>query len=440
MELSFMSTYLFFNIASECWGILLCITCTICALIMSVERECNKRYFIRLFLCDSVVLAADVAGLLMDGRATDYASAWNLIANTVLYIASFLLLTFFTDYLNDEVEACTGRTMYWKYGVRVICYAEMLLALLNVCVPVFFVIDAANTYQRASFFWVSQSAGILVSVVNEGLVLGAHRKLGRGKTLCLTLYNVLPIFAMLIQLLFYGISLLNITTTLLLMICFLAMMSETNRLIYDQRMTLARQETELAESRAQIMLSQIQPHFLYNALNSIYYLCGKDPKTAQKAVGDFADYLRMNLDSLKTKDNIPFAMELKHIQTYLWLEQLRFDERLNVVYDIQCRDFLLPVLTVQPIVENAVKHGICSRPEGGTVTISTRERKDHYEISVVDDGVGFVPGTKKEDGRSHIGLQNVIQRVQMEIHGEVEVESTPEVGTSITIRIPKGDQ
>jgi len=434
-----MTSFLYFNVASELWGVLLCITCIVCALMMSAGKNSMRRYFIHLFLCDAVLLTSDAIGLLFDGRPGVMAYTIVLTANTVLFVFSFLLLTLFTDYVSDLIEECAGKSRGWKLAARTICYALMLLTLVNMFRPVFFCINENNMYQRSSLFWLSQVAGIVIALINEILVIYNYRKLSRVKVVCLSMYTICPIISMLIQLRFYGLSLLNITTTVLLMVCFLSMMFETNQLIYDQRLALARQETELAESRAQVMLSQIQPHFLYNSLNSIYYLCGKDPKLAQKAVGDFADYLRMNLDSLKTKENIPFAMELKHIQTYLWLEHLRFDDRLNVVYDIECRDFLLPVLTIQPLVENAVKHGICCRPEGGTVTLATRETSDCYEITVSDNGVGFDPKVKKKDGRSHIGLQNVISRIEMEIHGTVEVNSVIGSGTSITVRLPKGD-
>ena len=108
----------------------------------------------------------------------------------------------------------------------------------------------------------------------------------------------------------------------------------------------------------------IRPHFIYNTLNSIRTLIRLDPKAAQQAVYDFSIYLRSNLENMGERDLIPFADELCHIRAYLDIEKIRFEERLNVVMDIQASMFLVPPLSIQPLVENAVKHGICTRMSG----------------------------------------------------------------------------
>ena len=194
-------------------------------------------------------------------------------------------------------------------------------------------------------------------------------------------------------------------------------------------------EKELEESRIAITLSQIQPHFLYNSLSSISALC-RDAPEAQAALSDFADYLRGNMDSLASREQIPFAQELRHIETYLRLEKLRFGELLRVEYDIQASDFLLPPLTVQPIVENAVKHGACQKREGGTVILRTRREGSVVTITVEDDGVGFDTERPPRDGRSHVGIQNVRSRLRQMAGGELEIRSVPGAGTTAVITLP----
>lgn len=117
-------------------------------------------------------------------------------------------------------------------------------------------------------------------------------------------------------------------------------------------------EKELENSRISLMISQMQPHFLYNVLNTIYHLCGREPETAQEAISTFSDYLRNNMGALEKKELVPFDEELRHIKTYLQLEKIRFGDELAIEYDIEVTNFFLPVLTVQPLVENAVEHGI----------------------------------------------------------------------------------
>ncbi len=199
-------------------------------------------------------------------------------------------------------------------------------------------------------------------------------------------------------------------------------------------------EAELAESQFDAAMSQIQPHFLYNALGSIYYLCTKDPPKAQKAIGDFSEYLRMNLGSLRQKTPIPFQTELQHIRTYLALEKMSSEDELTYQFHIHTVDFSIPALSVQPLVENAVKHGIFKKPGGGTVTISSEEYADHFEITVEDDGVGFDPNQPPQSERIHIGIQNVRQRLAAMCDGQLEIRSHPGSGTTATIILPKGGQ
>ncbi len=199
-------------------------------------------------------------------------------------------------------------------------------------------------------------------------------------------------------------------------------------------------EVELAESQFDAAMSQIQPHFLYNALGSIYYLCAKDPPQAQKAIGDFSDYLRMNLGSLRQKTPIPFETELQHIRTYLALEKMSSEDELDYQFHIQATAFSVPALSVQPLVENAVKHGIFKKPGGGTVTISSKEYDHYFEITVADDGVGFDPTQPPPPERAHIGIENARERLAAMSNAQLEIRSHPGSGTTATIILPKGGQ
>ena len=199
-------------------------------------------------------------------------------------------------------------------------------------------------------------------------------------------------------------------------------------------------ELKLQESHISIMLSQIQPHFLYNTLNSIYYLCETNPMRARSMVNSFAEYLRNNLSTLEATELVSFETELSHINTYLDIEKIRFEDTLEIEYDIQCIDFSLPVLTVQPIVENAVKHGTSKKRGGGKVMISTEQDKESYIITVSDTGCGFDPAKPQNDGKRHIGIENVRQRLSNMCGGSLTIESKVGVGTVAVIRIPKGSK
>lgn len=228
---------------------------------------------------------------------------------------------------------------------------------------------------------------------------------------------------------------LGIFATIIIQLLNLVMASKRS---YEESINYEKMQSELLKSQVLIMISQIQPHFLYNSLTSIAMLCEKDPKRAKTATIEFADYLRGNMNSLKDNHPVPFETELKHLKTYLSLEKMRFGEDLNVVYDIQTSEFTIPSLTVQPLVENAVKHGVGMKEDGGTVTISTREYDDRFEVVVSDDGVGFDTAKPNPDtSRSHVGIENIKERISSMCHGEVTIESEVGKGTVSTIKIYK---
>ena len=195
-------------------------------------------------------------------------------------------------------------------------------------------------------------------------------------------------------------------------------------------------EKELEDSRIAIMLSQIKPHFLYNVLNTIYHLYRKEPETAQEAVSSFAEYLRCNMLSIEKNTLIPFSEEYQHIQTYLSLEQIRFRGKLDVVYDVGVTDFRVPPLTVEPLVENAVKHGVTKKRGGGIVTISTCRTEEGIQITVADTGVGFDPDNYMDDGKPHVGIRNVRDRLCNMVGGSLSFTSS-ENGTVAVVTIPE---
>ncbi len=227
---------------------------------------------------------------------------------------------------------------------------------------------------------------------------------------------------------------------LFFIIVFLSVFFDKITAIYRASLKAAELDKELTAANTAVMISQIQPHFLYNALNTIKYLIKRDPKAAEKAVISFSKYLRGNMDSIAEKKPIPFIQELEHIKNYCDIELLRFGDKVNIVYDTEFTNFSVPSLTIQPLVENAIKHGVTKKAEGGTVTITTKEIEEYIYIYISDDGVGFDPLSNDytpDDNRSHVGLQNVTNRLKIMMNAEVEIESQIDRGTTITIKIPK---
>ena len=189
-----------------------------------------------------------------------------------------------------------------------------------------------------------------------------------------------------------------------------------------------------AEQRIQIMITQIQPHFLYNTIATIRALCRKDAEKAGEVAEKFGDYMRQNLDSLNIVGLIPFQKELEHTRVYAEIEMVRFDN-ICVEYDIQDDHFALPPLTLQPLVENAIRHGVRIREEG-IVRVSTRNTEAGHEMIVWDNGKGFDVSQIEAAEGTHIGIRNVRERIESMCGGTLKVESTIGEGTTVTVTIP----
>ncbi|MBQ0099408.1 MAG: histidine kinase, partial [Firmicutes bacterium] len=207
-------------------------------------------------------------------------------------------------------------------------------------------------------------------------------------------------------------------------------------LYLEDRNELEKQKADNTEMKTAIMISQIQPHFVYNTLATISGLCREEgAMKTREVVNKFANYLRVNIDSLSLHQLVPFEKELEHVKTYLYIEKLRFGDDIKAEYDIGVSDFEMPTLTIQPLVENAVKHGICKKEGGGTVKIITKRDGDYIIIQVVDDGVGYDVNQELNDGRTHIGISNIQSRLEILNKGTLEIESEIGKGTVATLRI-----
>lgn len=239
----------------------------------------------------------------------------------------------------------------------------------------------------------------------------------------------MPMIATVILVFFYGISLVNIAMTISVLFMHITAVLEQGR-------QLQKKEKEMYQMQVAIMLSQIGPHFIYNTLSTIKHLCKKNPEQAAKTVDEFAGYLRGNIDSLTKRESIPFSEELNHVKQYLAIEKTRFGDKIHVEYAIEEDSFMIPVLTLQPLVENAVKHGILRKLEGGTIVIRSYKKGNGHIVEIQDDGVGFQRGQIAVDDKVHVGLENVIARVGNMQNGKVEIDSKPGEGTKISIWLP----
>jgi two-component system LytT family sensor kinase len=204
----------------------------------------------------------------------------------------------------------------------------------------------------------------------------------------------------------------------------------------QQREAHLRALAEQSELRA--LRAQINPHFLFNALNSLADLTQEDPRAAEAMILHLSLIFRYALDASQ-REGVMLEEELSFVESYLALERLRFEDRLHceVVASAEARSCRLPPMLIQPIVENAVKHGISCKVDGGTVTIRAAVVEQKLRIEIADDGIGFDPNSVNGSGRKGFGLENVRSRLEhVGGRGSLVVDSTPGRGTKVSLEIP----
>jgi two-component system, LytTR family, sensor kinase len=187
---------------------------------------------------------------------------------------------------------------------------------------------------------------------------------------------------------------------------------------YRERELRASQlETQLATTRLQVLKTQLHPHFLFNTLNAISELIHKDPESAERMIGDLSDLLRMSFEKLEVQE-VSLKQELEFLEKYLEIEQMRFHDRLKVEMKIapETLDAKVPNMILQPLVENAIKHGLAPRAEGGKIEIGANRSNGSLELSVTDNGVG-VPFGDVQDIAEGVGLSNTRRRLR-HLYGE----------------------
>lgn len=203
--------------------------------------------------------------------------------------------------------------------------------------------------------------------------------------------------------------------------------------------TIKKNVQEQLQLEAAWLQAQIQPHFLFNTLNAVIALSEIDLEKMRDLLGKLSHYLRnkfqfQNMDAL-----IPVEEELSIVRSYLYIEQVRFEDRLQVIWEIdECKELKIPFLTIQPLVENAIRHGIMKRISGGKIVIRISKNENHAEISVEDDGVGMDEAAlqrileRKAGSKSGVGLMNTDLRLKRHFGIGLQIQSMPGIGTKIS--------
>ena len=363
-------------------------------------------------------------------------SFWSesIVTNTTLLGASMMLYTFFLSVL-----IALSFKKVKKVGV-ITCVG---LGVANV------VIFAISTITKTYFYDTWRYWAVIQSLANIVLIGCLVRELicTKGKEKSIYIGGILPLVAFCIDSVctLLGLWEGGMISRYVFLILFVVAIVVVLRIIPKSINAVKKAKdleaeklvlkNELAENRISIMMSQIRPHFVYNTLGSIEQLCEIDPAKAGELVHNFSKYLRGNFGELDNAKPILISQEMEHVNYYMKIEKVRFPD-IEFSYEMDTQDFYIPALTVQPIVENAVKHGLMKLSKGGEIKVKIYETDESYHILVQDNGTGF--DTRESiDERKHVGIRNIRERLKVMVNGSLNIESIVGEGTKVLITVPK---
>ena len=383
----------------------------------------NRRFFVLFF---SLLFLYIIVILL---ELISYSSPEMVKAQRVIILFEFLFFSVLTlmpmpFLLHCVKENIKGSRLFraavalWGVFVALLIAAQFTNA--------FYGTNPELAYVRGPWFPLLITPLVALTLLNTVSLFLKRKKLSKELFVALLIY-LLPAAIMVFLYMFAAVDIL---VSFWLVLCAITMFGLIFRKSVKEYMN---QQREIANQRASVMVLQMRPHFIYNTLMSIYSLCNQDPGKARQVTKDFTDYLRKNFTAVASENLIPFSAELEHTRAYLAVEQAQYEEMLTVDYDTPFIRFRLPPLTLQPIAENAVKHGIDPYAGPLHISIRTRQTSDGCEITVENNGAGFDPAANNDE--PHIALANIRQRLQMMCGGELTIAPRGGGGTVVTMTI-----
>jgi len=384
----------------------------------------NRRFFVALFAIQMLYMFAVTADLVV------YSNPSMATAEKIAAFFEYLLLSMTMPLFTDYLLHCCGES--WRKSVLfraviVLWGVYLILLVIAQFTTAFYYVTPDNRYCLGPWHSLLLLPIVSIMFLNLAGVVRRRRSL-KGKYFAAFMLHLVPMTAAgAVNTVVYSELFLAIGLTF-------STLSMFGVILCDQIDRSMRQQWKIAHQRASIMVLQMRPHFIYNTMMSIYYLCDQAPKKAQQVTMDFTAYLRKNFTAIASEAPIPFSDELEHTRAYLAVEQALFEDNLFVSYDTPHTCFRVPPLTLQPIVENAVKHGM--DPDSGPLRISihTRATDAGSKIIVEDNGHGFTLAAESEP---HIALTNIRTRLELLCGGKLTVAPRQEGGTMVTVTIPE---
>ncbi|MBQ3264307.1 MAG: histidine kinase [Ruminococcus sp.] len=383
----------------------------------------NKRYFITLFSLLFLCTVSCFFAVLFWQDPTKAAQAKIVYLFEGLFLSTpiFMPTLFLLHSCGEKLKSCllfkTVTTLQGIYIVFLVA-AQFTDAVYRV--------TPDNQFIRGPLWALWLVSLALIMLLNIVGVIRRRKKLSKKYYIALLEY-LLPMTVAIILHMFISVELYIIFG-----IAFFAMIM-FGLILSDNMEQYAGQQQEIIRQRTNALMLQIRPHFVYNTLTSIYCMIEDDPAKAKEVTNDFTNYLRNNFTAIAQDKPIPFTKELEHTKAYLAVEQARFEGLIFFEFDTPVVNFRIPALTLQPIVENAVKHGVDPELDPLYISVLTKETENGVEISVIDTGPGF---DEIDNDEPHIALSNIRERLEMMCKGTLTITPRDVGGMAVTVFVP----
>ena len=413
------------NLSVGIAGLMLTVLGLLVAVVYRPIDRATRRWFIW-FFAPLIVYTASI----VFEQLTDYMANPQLMMRLGIFLESLsssMLMPVLTTYLLYLCGESWRTSRLFKAALAMWGVYVVLLVYTQFSTTIY-TIDAAGVYSRGPLYPLLLIPPALIMALNLWGVWRRWVWLTPKQRAALMVYLLVPLVSMVIQMFFYGLLTIAVGTVVAALVMFVFLLS-------DQQELFIRQTEENARKEFDIRILQMRPHFIYNAMTSIYYITEENPEKGLKVIRDFTIYLRKVFNSVTRREPIPFEEELEHTRAYLAVEQARFEDKLNVTFDTPHTDFRLPPLTLQPIVENAVKHGMDPEIERMNIVVHTRAADGGSEIVVENDGAEFLPLADTEEG---VGLGSIRTRVERMCGGRLEIAPRDGGGAVVTLFVPDG--
>lgn len=431
------------QVSLEIWGAIFCFVCAV-ILFLSRKGEARKNLVLMgaLFV-ESMQLISDSFAVAFRGSMSTAGFYIVRVSNFLVFFFNYVLAVTLVVYAAELISGANLRTMKnWMYSIFAMGAVGTAVLVISQFTGFLYYFDENNIYHRADFYWVNMLVALFMIVATAIMLIRFRNNIGRYSYAALIIYLLLPIVAIVVQMFLYGVSLTNIANAIAMLILFGAHEAEKSEIIAQQERTVINQQAELSQARIDLLVSQIQPHFISNTLLTIQGLYNEESEKADEVMNSFIHYLQHSFSELSNNKPVSVASDINHSINYTNIVTQRWPD-MNVEYRIECDSFCVPALTVQPLVENAVRHGLMPLESGGEVLVTAYETDDEYVLKVKDNGVGFDVNDPKPhyaDNRNHIGLSNIRDRVRIMCGGTLEIKSERGKGTTATLKIPKEEE